>query len=104
MKINKKQFKKVRVETQSGQYLGKLCDFAIETDTGILEKYYVKSSVPIASLFENKLLVDKSQIISFDSEKMVVEDGVIEKKAGVKVFKKVENVEGIEPAITSERT
>ena len=104
MKINKKQFKKVRVETQSGQYLGRLCDFAIETDTGIIEKYYVKSNIPIAGLFEKKFLVDKRQIISFDSKKMVVEDGVFKKKAGAKVFKKVENVEGIEPAITSERT
>ena len=102
MLINYRQMRKIKVETQNGQFLGRLADFELETDTGTVEKYYIKSKNLISGLFEDKLLINKSQIISFDEEKMVVEDNVIKEKAGEKAFKKVENVEGIEPAITSE--
>jgi len=102
MLINQKQLKKVRVETQSGQFLGYVNDFDLETDTGIVEKYYIKNKNLIGGLFKGKLLINKSQIINFDNEKMVVEDSVIKEKSGQKVFKKVENVEGIEPIISSE--
>ena len=102
MLINQKQLKKIVVETQSGQFLGFISEFELETDNGTIERYYVKSRLSIPGLFANKLLINKSQIISFDSEKMIVEDGVIKEKVGQKVFNKVENVEGIEPVITSD--
>jgi len=102
MLINQKQLKKIRVETQSGQFLGYISEFELETDNGAIEKYYIKSRLSIPGLFANKLLINKTQIISFDSEKMIVEDSVIKEKSGQKVFKKIENVEGIEPVITSE--
>ncbi|MCX6742639.1 MAG: hypothetical protein NT116_00195 [Candidatus Parcubacteria bacterium] len=46
MLINQKQLKQVRAETQSGQFLGYISDFELETDTGIIEKYYIKSNKP----------------------------------------------------------
>jgi uncharacterized protein YrrD len=101
MLISQKQFKKIRVETLSGQFLGYVSDFEMETDTGVIEKYYVKSSYLMAGLFEGKLLIHKSQIINFDDEKIIVEDKVIKAKAGQKEFKKIERVEGIEPVVSS---
>ncbi|MCX6745966.1 MAG: hypothetical protein NTX00_03005 [Candidatus Parcubacteria bacterium] len=101
MLINQKQLKKIVVETQGGQFLGYISEFELETDNGTIEKYYVKSRLSIPGLFANKLLINKSQVISFDSEKMIVEDGVIKEKSGQKAFNKVENVEGIEPVISS---
>jgi uncharacterized protein YrrD len=101
MLINQKQLKKVRVETQSGQFLGYVSDFELETDTGVVEKYYIKSNYLMAGLFEGKLLINKSQIINFDDEKMVVDDNIVKEKAALKKIKKVEELENVEPVITS---
>ncbi|MFA5187799.1 MAG: hypothetical protein WC460_00370 [Patescibacteria group bacterium] len=102
MLINQKQLKKIRVETQSGQFLGYVSDFELETETGIIEKYLVRSNNLMSGLFEGKLIIHKRQIINFDDEKMVVEDAALKEKIGHKAFEKVENVEGIEPVISSE--
>jgi uncharacterized protein YrrD len=104
MLINQKQFKKVIVETQSGQVLGKLNDFEIETDTGIIEKYFVSAKIPLAGLFEGKIIIDRQQVISFDQKKMIVEDTAVKKEAKQKIIKELEKVEGAEPAITSEKS
>jgi sporulation protein YlmC with PRC-barrel domain len=101
MLINYRQMRKIKVETQSGQFLGRLADFELETDSGTVEKYYVKSKNLINGLFEDKLLINKSQIISFDEERMVVEDNVIKEKARTKELNKVEKLENAEPVITS---
>jgi len=93
--------RKIKVETQSGQFLGYISDFELETDSGTVEKYYVKSKNLINGLFEDKLLINKSQIIRFDEEKMVVEDNVIKEKARTKELNKVEKLEGAEPVISS---
>jgi len=100
MLINQKQFKNVMVETQSGQMLGYLADFDLETDTGTIEKYYVKSKNLMAGIFEGKLIINKSQVISFNNEKMVVEDNVI-KEMAKNVIPKTENLESIEPVMSS---
>ena len=42
MLITQKQLKKVAVETQSGQFLGYVVGFDMETDTGVIERYYIK--------------------------------------------------------------
>ena len=101
MLINQKQLKQVRVETQSGQFLGYITDFELETDTGIIEKYYIKSNNLISGLWGGKLIINKSQIINFDENKMIVEDNVLKEKAVRKAFEKVENVDGVEPVISS---
>ena len=101
MLISYKQMKKVKVETQSGIFLGYLSDFELETDTGIIEKYYVQSKNLISGLLAGKLLISKNQIISFDEEKMVVEDNLVKEKAGQKKLENVEKIEGVEPVITS---
>ncbi len=104
MLIKNKQLKKVEVSTLSGEYLGRITDFELETDTGILEKYHVKTKLSLAGLFENKLIINKEQIINFDERKMVVEDNVIKAKTSAeKVDPEINKMEGTEPAITSKR-
>jgi len=105
MLINEKQFKKVRVETQSGQYLGRLVGFDLETDTGKIIKYQVKSQNFIAALFSPRLLVDKEQVISFDQNKMIVADSLIKDKQSLhESVEKVEELKNTEPVITSEKS
>ena len=99
MLIDDKKFKKVRVETKSGEQLGRLAGFELDTETGLVEKYYVKSSIPLADIFEGKLIISKSQVISFDDKKMVVEDNVLraraEKEEALPVAGELENPEPI---------
>lgn len=103
MLISYKQLKKIIVETQSGQILGHVAGFDLETDTGVIEKYHVKAKIILANLWENSIIVNKSQIINFDDEKMVVEDAVVKVKPELKTkFAKVNNLEGTEPVISSE--
>jgi uncharacterized protein YrrD len=105
MLLNNNQLKKVIAETQSGQYLGQVSDFELDSETGIIEKYYVKSRKIISGLFEGKFIINKNQIISLDDKKMIVEDGVI--KAAVKekkVLSRMENMENTTPVITSKES
>ncbi|MCX6745250.1 MAG: hypothetical protein NTX82_07055 [Candidatus Parcubacteria bacterium] len=103
MLINQKQLKKVRVETQSGQFLGYVSDFGLETDTGVIEKYYVRAKNLIPGLFEDSLIISKSQIINFDEDKMVVEDAAVKVSSEVKSkIAKVNNLESTEPVVTEE--
>lgn len=96
MIINKKQLKKVAVETQSGISLGYVTDFEVETDTGTIEKYMVRSRI-----WENALLISKAQIISFDQDKMIVEDAVVKAQPGIAAkFVEATKLEGAEPVIT----
>ena len=102
MLINQKQFKKVIVETKSGQFLGKLSDFDLETDTGSVENFYVNTKLSIADLFADTLIINKNQVISFDQEKMIVEDAVVKQEEKQEAIEEIEKVKGAEPAITSE--
>ena len=105
MLLSDNQLKKVRVETQSGQYLGIIIEFDLETETGVIEKYYVKSKKIIGGLFEDKLIINKSQIISLDDKKMIVEDGIVKVTAKAKpVLGRLENIENTTPVITSKES
>lgn len=106
MLINNKQLKKVKVETQSGQYLGQIIDFELESDTGIIAKYYIKTKISLAGLFDdNKLIITKDQIISFDDQKMIVEDSLVKEKSTLKkTVPEVNKIEGTEPVITSKNS
>jgi len=102
MLINQRQLKKIKVETQSGQALGLVTGFELETDTGVIEKYYVKSKNLITGLLEDKLIINRNQIISFDEEKIIVEDAAVKSKAEKTFLKKVNELESSEPVITSD--
>jgi len=102
MNITQQQLKKVQVETQSGQLLGQVVDFELDVDTGVVVRYHVKSKVALAGLFENKLIINREQIIDFDDKKMIVDDNVAkELKTKKKLVERQEDFKGTEPAITS---
>ncbi|MBI4276765.1 PRC-barrel domain-containing protein [Candidatus Uhrbacteria bacterium] len=64
------------VETERGQKLGKVTDFEIDVESHLVQKYHVKSGGLIRGLFEDTLLIDRSEVVSITQEKMTVEDGV----------------------------
>lgn len=69
-----KKLLNLSVYTQSGQHLGKVIDLEINTDTGHISTYIIKSSNVIKNLFQESLSIDHSHVISISDEKMVVED------------------------------
>ncbi len=85
MYLNNDKLIGLPVFTQSEQNLGRVDGFEIDSSTHTVSKYFVKSSGLIEGLFKDKLLVDKSQVVSLDKEKMVVEDNIIAE--GAKEFK-----------------
>lgn len=104
MLINKKQLKKISVETQSGQYLGQISDWEMETTNCNIEKFSVKSG-PLASVFSAQLIISKDQIIDLTDEKMIVEDAVIKATAKAKtITNPIEKLETTEPIITSDNS
>lgn len=63
------------VYTKSGQNLGRINHFEIEEDSQTIIRYYVKSGL-IQGLWKKQLIIQRSQVISINKEKMVVEDSV----------------------------
>lgn len=73
MKFSLKELKRLSVETKSGIVLGKIVDFLLESDGGVIYQYKVKGS-----FFSTKeFLVNREQIIEITEEKMIVYDAVV---------------------------
>lgn len=70
------------VYTVSGQHLGRVSSFDVESEQGtlVLVRFYVRTGL-IKGLWHEQLAVHKSQVVSIDKEKMVVEDGVNRQEA-----------------------
>lgn len=77
MHINYKTLKTLSVKTKSGQVLGHVRDFILQTDGQSILQYEV------GGLFSKKYLISREQVLSIDSEKMVVEDGVVGVEIGL---------------------
>jgi sporulation protein YlmC with PRC-barrel domain len=68
------------VETKSGLLLGKIKNFEIDSETQTVRQYIVKSRSLMKKLLSeevSELVVGRSQVISIEEEKMIVEDSVV---------------------------
>ncbi len=83
MNINAKKLIGLNVRTQSGEHLGKIYDFEVDSDRGEIIKFYVGNFLIANKILNNNLIVDKSQVLEISAEEMVVEDN-IEKIRSVK--------------------
>ena len=103
MIITGKKFQKANVETKSGQFLGQVIDFELQTDNTQIIKIYVATKIIIPGIYKNELIIHKDQIIDIKQDKIIVDDNVVDEgvKQGMAEVKKVEGVEKVEPVITS---
>jgi len=102
MIINSKDLIDLPVETKSGIFLGRVFDFEMETDSGIINKFYVKRGNLIEGLLKrDQLIISRNQVISIDKEKMVVEDGEVKEEAKERILGKNKNLEETEMVVTS---
>ncbi len=71
----------LEVETKNGHPLGKLASFEIDVDSHHIITYKVKHRGLVEGLFKDYLFIRRSQVISIDEEKMIVEDNILEEAA-----------------------
>lgn len=78
MTISSSDILNLPVFTVSGQHLGRVSSFDVEAenDLMVVVRYYVRTGL-IKGLWHEQLIIHKSQIVSIDNEKMVVEDSVL---------------------------
>ena len=90
---------KLPVFTKSGDKLGQVSHFEVDTISQQIVKYYVKSGGLVNELLrkDKELIIDQSQVISISAEKMVVEDLTAKERADL-LEKKEKAVQG-SPAI-----
>lgn len=70
------------VYTVSGQHLGRVSSFDVDIESGtmVITHFYVRTGL-IKELWHEQLIIHKSQVVSIDRDKMVVEDGVLREPA-----------------------
>ncbi len=83
MDLTFRQLKNLPVYTKSNEYLGKIQEMEINSETQNISKYIIKSSQVSKRLVGKKLWLNPHQVISIDEQKMIVEDGAV--KEGVLV-------------------
>jgi uncharacterized protein YrrD len=74
-----------RVETASGEKVGKIEDYAIDMDSMFIQKLYVSQSV-FKSFSGGNLGIDRSQIVEITPKKVVVHDLLGKVPAGAKAI------------------
>jgi sporulation protein YlmC with PRC-barrel domain len=69
-----------RVETRSGEAIGKVASFDIELETGHLHVMHVKHGGLVAGLVSEELLVPASAILEITKECVVIADGIVKER------------------------
>jgi len=82
MRLNHKQIFNLPVYTSRGDFLGKVVDFQLQTETHCLVKYFVAQSKLVRDLLKmgETLEIAAHQVISITNKKMIVEDNVMKEK------------------------
>lgn len=76
MRLSLRDLHNLPVETPSGASIGRLVDVEIDVDEQTIRTYHVRSRTLIPGLFGQKLLIDRSQVVSLTKEKLIVDDAV----------------------------
>lgn len=76
----------LRVETTTGEHIGRIIGFVLDTQGGVVVQYRVRPPGFLATLFPTarELLVHQAQVVSIDANRMVVESGHTLERSGGK--------------------
>jgi sporulation protein YlmC with PRC-barrel domain len=74
----------LRVETTAGEHVGRVIGFVMDTDGGMIVQYRVRPPGLLAALLPGirELLIHSSQVVSIDTQRMIVESGQTSERAG----------------------
>ena len=90
MKISSDKLIGLLVETESGQQLGRINSFNLETNSQSILEYIIKPSNVIKDLVENDLIISRGQVVNINQKKMVVEDN-IKRKFNERITNKIKS-------------
>lgn len=77
MKLNSEKLDNLRVETQSGDKLGQIESFNLETDSQSILEYKIKPSNIVAGLIKDDFIINRGQVLEISDKKMVVDDNLV---------------------------
>lgn len=86
---------KLKVQTESGEFLGRVSDFEINIDFNRLTRLYVSGGNIIKKLIRGELIINKDQIISIKPEKIIVKDIIARKKQRNKILPEKKEFVGV---------
>ena len=93
MRFLAKKILGLRVETQTKKYLGQIFNFVVDVENQSIISYEVKKSFS-----KKELIISSSQIISFEKDKMIVKDNVVDLLVQTKIASMKKN-EALTPTL-----
>lgn len=85
MNINTRDLVGLPVQTRSGNSIGKVASLDVDTDTGRVAAFHVKSGGLVAGLLGDELLVSWDAVIELTSKALIVADATVPSGVGVLV-------------------
>ena len=84
MQLRDDELMGIRVESTSGRRVGKLVGFVMDSESGIVVQFRVRPSGILSTLVPGirELLIGRSQVVSIDTHRMLVRDGVTSDAGG----------------------
>lgn len=89
MFINSEKLIGIKVETQGGQYVGRVQSFDVDIETQGIRHYHIKPTLLEGGIFTEEIMVHHKQIVSITEEKIIIVDNIVkykEKEEKKKVF------------------
>lgn len=81
MRFRDADLRGVPVVTKSGEKVGKLAAYVIDTERHEVAQYVVARSSLLSKIIPDELLVHPDQVVSLDAEMMVIEDAAVTERA-----------------------
>ncbi len=75
MKLSGSQLMKMSVYTAAGVHVGRVTDFSIDVDTGVVLEYAVKTG------FRSVTIIARERVIRIETDRLIVEDRVIDRES-----------------------
>jgi sporulation protein YlmC with PRC-barrel domain len=84
MLISSEKLIGLKVETESGQYVGRVQSFDIDIESHTIRNYHIKPKFLEGGSFYEEIMVHHLQVVSISEEKMVVVDNIVKYKEEIK--------------------
>lgn len=84
MKFNNQKLIGLKIETESGERLGILDSFNLETESQSILEYIVKPNNKIQELISGDLIIPRGQVLDITAKKIIVNDLWLKDKVNLK--------------------
>jgi uncharacterized protein YrrD len=81
MRLSQRDIKGIPVFTRSGERIATLDGVIIDSESATVASYVARTG-PLPTIMPKELLIAPVQVVSFDNEKMVVQDATVAETAG----------------------